>query len=91
MTSPLPTKPADQRRLPPWRSLGVWLLMLPALLLLGRLGIGIGERGSEIPSSEFSAQLDSDNIARAEVNPETRQLTGTLKRPASSIRRMALR
>ncbi len=79
-----PTSPNPSRRPRPgmkWRTLGLWLLVIAVTLVLQQRAT-TGPRLSEIPYSEFSAQIDRDNVARVQIIPETGEARGELRRAA---------
>src|SRR5687768_14845204 len=84
MTSPeRPNQPGEPGATPRWRTAAVWVILALLLLAFGRLALTGRDKGVEIIYSDFSEQLQADNIARVEVNPESRQVGGSFKRPVT--------
>ena len=75
-----PTRPEKPRPSVPWRNIGLWLLLMGVFLWTARAAFPGRDRGTEIPYSELTTQIDGDNVAEVEVNPEAHTVSGSLKR-----------
>jgi cell division protease FtsH len=82
MTIPTrPVGPEKPRTSLPWRNIGLWLLLMGVFLWTARAAFPGKDRGPEIPYSDLTAQIDADNVASIEINPETRTVDGSFKQP----------
>ncbi len=77
---PTPQPPTGR---PPRPGILLWVALAVLSLLAAQLIRGGWDRPPELSYSQFSAQLDAGNVARAEIDPDARRLKGELRTPTS--------